>query len=1112
MKNFKRILALVLAAMMVVTGMVTIGAADLTTTASGVTYNETAITRLAKLDIFKGYTNGSTGAADNVTREQMALFTGRVITGKTATNYWEAYENDTTFKDISGESAEYVGAIAYAFEEGIVVGKSDVRFDPKGNVSYQDALTMVVRSLGYTGLSYPNGYINKAIKLGLTAGIDGVAYKDAAIRGVIATILYNALYAEDSLFASNFDLSSGTYMLVATPAKTTASGLILDAPTINGYVGKKINAGFVAFAPIGENNRPVNAGYVYAKTSQLDADFDVDFANRLGYAYTITFEGEEIAWADQCATTVFQNYGDDRDITKTTIKYKDNNNVVQTESFLTFGNQAYNLVDATDFEHTAPTTTRDLILYTGSAPVTLNEYQYLYDADLNLVDNNGNVLLYYKNGEYYAEKNGKYVLATDDDLDAALQVVACQTTSRYNILTQNSTVGAVNVVKSLTDNYFCEISAMDYDGDGVYDAAIYVPYYVGRFNGLTAVAGADGKSTKKTSISGGLAVTIADIRDYTVTGALSEATAWKRMIYTVNELNNEIRVIETLNNINSKVVWASKGAPVNGVYTNSQVKFANGSTYKIGGWTDANLCGINVISRANAFEVSTRNQNLEDGWDDLFLEAMKSTYSTCNAYAVAGHVIWAWPVAASATYSYDFVAFDPWASEFSVVNGNQIVVDNALTDTTGERKTVTINSVEGETFGNIEYQAFVNYIDALYGANADIIKYSYYFNEALRTKMMATKGYQVALRSLVWDQFLAATDDYTAFAPAGAYEGFTQFYGVAGTTNGGYDLLVFDQADGYATTTAVGTVTFTLGVADNYFCTATRNSKLAVAKAYIATNDKTVFTIIGADGVVTYTGKPKDGYKLVLTADTKVYCANSDAIMLVDETRLVEDIAVGDTTWTTKFKDKDSVVFTYDFVDTWAFNEYKAAIPSSFVNPETYLITSKTANKEIYRDSDDTPVYTYTNLYDLAAQKYVDVVFVGDDAEIFDEALNVLNGTHDIKANVGTIITRDDEGNMVAYKLADYADAANGNIFNLVDDEVKFDFGTYTASDKDNNGQYAHVTISGVKYTVRNVNFIVVTKNAADVVNDFSKITANAAVYFVYNAKTGDLTGYAFNK
>ena len=140
MKNFKRILALVLAVMMVATSVVAISAAEAD---DKVAYNETAVVRLNKLGIFQGTTNGLE-ADKNVTRAEMAQFTGRVMTGKVETNYWENYQNSTTFKDIDMWAE---GAIAYAYENGVVVGRSEDTFDTNCNVTYQEAITMVVRSL-----------------------------------------------------------------------------------------------------------------------------------------------------------------------------------------------------------------------------------------------------------------------------------------------------------------------------------------------------------------------------------------------------------------------------------------------------------------------------------------------------------------------------------------------------------------------------------------------------------------------------------------------------------------------------------------------------------------------------------------------------------------------------------------------------------------------------------------------------------------------------------------------------------------------------------------------------------------------------------------------------
>ena len=54
---------------------------------------------------------------------------------------------------------------------------------------------MVTRLLGYKNLSYPLGYITKARTVGLTEGLDGLAFDKLLTRAEMAQILYNALEA-----------------------------------------------------------------------------------------------------------------------------------------------------------------------------------------------------------------------------------------------------------------------------------------------------------------------------------------------------------------------------------------------------------------------------------------------------------------------------------------------------------------------------------------------------------------------------------------------------------------------------------------------------------------------------------------------------------------------------------------------------------------------------------------------------------------------------------------------------------------------------------------------------------------------------------------------------
>lgn len=102
----------------------------------------------------------------------------------------------TEFTDVSSHWAKY--NIKAAYDSKIINGMGDGTFAPDANVTYDQALKMVVCMLDRGAQAeleggYPEGYRSVAAKLKLTTGIQGMKYDDAAPRGVIAQIMYNAL-------------------------------------------------------------------------------------------------------------------------------------------------------------------------------------------------------------------------------------------------------------------------------------------------------------------------------------------------------------------------------------------------------------------------------------------------------------------------------------------------------------------------------------------------------------------------------------------------------------------------------------------------------------------------------------------------------------------------------------------------------------------------------------------------------------------------------------------------------------------------------------------------------------------------------------------------------
>jgi hypothetical protein len=192
-----------------------------------------AIKLLNYYGIYKGTTeNGfNADAESDIQRYQMALFVARISTGWVEDSHWAVYgewndgiENRSVFDDLAGTYAEKIyGAISYANQKGIIEGYGNGKFGPTDGITYQNALTMVVRTLGYQNLAWPWGYIEKGVTLGLTKGVaTDIAYTDVLTRGEVAQIIYNALFATtkdgDTLAARNFNGGLGWETIIITAA------------------------------------------------------------------------------------------------------------------------------------------------------------------------------------------------------------------------------------------------------------------------------------------------------------------------------------------------------------------------------------------------------------------------------------------------------------------------------------------------------------------------------------------------------------------------------------------------------------------------------------------------------------------------------------------------------------------------------------------------------------------------------------------------------------------------------------------------------------------------------------------------------------------------------
>ncbi len=1099
MKNFSKILALVLALVMLISVVVVVPAS-----AAEVTFNQTALERLVKLGIYKGYGANELGEKDDVTREQMAMFVARVMTGKVANDAWANFVNDTPFKDINDRPAVNIAAIAYAYDEGIIIGRSADVYGPKDNVTYQEALTMVVRALlGYNctkDFKYPEGFINAANLMGLTDGISGVAYNEKAIRGVTATILYNALTVEyDELvwtgnwpwptvlpntFANKFNLSSGKYMLTeVTEIRSDVLGNKYEFSQGFDKTGSCEDGDYVVFTELKNDvtfkkDAANNNVERHILATELANDLGADLTQKIGYVYDLTFEGNKLAWVDEYVGTTYRDYGmveDKIDVT--------------ADGFLVVDGQKYDQVlaghanDEVDLEHKNPTGLYDLRLF---------EYNPLTGL------NNGTAI-------------------------------------------EPALVRKTNVA-ALADNMFQEVTMFDTNRDGMYDYAIYMPYYIGNFiTGKVDLKDAAGnqlynKDGSKIQVEhfvmpGDSVDCPYDFQysDYLKAAKCTSNTVladWNFSqklttygninIYKVNPASKDIIIVESVGRESNK---GEVTKVVNDAITGRIISATVGGKVfeNIDILDDTMLYGLSgylAFEQTERMPTALRTTPIIGNWNHVFKTVLESNgaYNNMRVYSIAGITLYAWP---SITRNYSFVTFDWMDANFTIENNSILVVDHALTDASGNYKEVKISSIfngvaDGvHTFDGMEYEAFCDTIDVLY-ANPDLNQYNMYFNDVRRAAIMATPEYAEQLRLNIMEEINGATGAITPelYAITGQDATGNLVLTEVGINNAPLVSPAVTLTDsGNKLTTVAGTMTFYNGIAagtkDDKFATSSRDTKVVSTSGKLVMTDSTVFTIVAADGIFTYTGKPVDGDQLVLTADTFLIAANTAQVMLVDTTRPVNQIAIGDVDYVGKFLNQNNLWVNRTIADTWAWNENTNNCPMGFkwLVDAAYLITSETKLETVALDN-GVVLYTYTNLYDLVSCKYVEETF-----------------TRELALNYNTIVAVDrvlfDNGDNIKEGLtyADVFKVDNNDFLNGSNWSTDTYLGKIVSGST--VGYYEFATLGKVVSTPNFVIISTVTRNYTDgtskteyvVSTNIADLKANAAV--TYTLVNGVPTGYA---
>ena len=194
MKNLKKIAALVIVLAMALS-TVAFGAVY-SDVAADASYNE-AVEVMSALGLLKGYEDGTFGPDKTITRAEFAAVIVRALGMEDAA---AGAAVNTIFTDVTA-SHWGSGYVQVANQQGIIAGYGDGTFGPDDEVTYEQAVKMIVCALGYDKMfenvanAYPAGYISQANKLGITVGAIG-RIGDKASRAIVARLVYNALDVE----------------------------------------------------------------------------------------------------------------------------------------------------------------------------------------------------------------------------------------------------------------------------------------------------------------------------------------------------------------------------------------------------------------------------------------------------------------------------------------------------------------------------------------------------------------------------------------------------------------------------------------------------------------------------------------------------------------------------------------------------------------------------------------------------------------------------------------------------------------------------------------------------------------------------------------------------
>ena len=200
MKNFRKVLALVLVVATLFSFVAMTASAKEYTDTDKVSYTE-AVDVLSAIGILNGYPDGSFRPTNTIARAEMAKMVA--VLANAGDDIADLYAGACKFADMTGDAVWAKSYVAYCNQMGIVAGRNATTFDPYGKVTGIETAKMLLcligfdaKAQGYVGTNWQTHVLADAKNVGLLAGFAADYNPQKAItREEAAQMMLNALQA-----------------------------------------------------------------------------------------------------------------------------------------------------------------------------------------------------------------------------------------------------------------------------------------------------------------------------------------------------------------------------------------------------------------------------------------------------------------------------------------------------------------------------------------------------------------------------------------------------------------------------------------------------------------------------------------------------------------------------------------------------------------------------------------------------------------------------------------------------------------------------------------------------------------------------------------------------